>query len=80
MGASPMWKVYDTENKYTASFKDVYEACRYVSICEEGTEVRYRHGKKGSGFTQRVDGDAWESLDDAVQVIVDKHPYLFGEV
>jgi len=77
VGASPAWKVYDADNKYTASFKDVYEACRYVSICDTGTEVRYGHGKKGSGFAQRIDGDAWESLDQAVEVIAEKNPHLF---
>lgn len=70
MAESPKWKVYDEAKTYQASFKEVYEAVRFVSICENGWSVRYGHGKPL--FTQGIDGNAWESYDEAVSIILER--------
>jgi hypothetical protein len=49
-----------------ARFRDVYEAVRFVSICEDGSTVRHL-GR--IAYRQGVDGDAGESFDVAVEVI-----------
>lgn len=70
MGASPKWKVKNPEGDYVASFKDIYDAVRFVAQSGDGWSVGYGHGKPN--FVQGVDGDALESYDDTVSAIFEK--------
>lgn len=77
MASSPKWKVYDNNNTYQASFKDVYDAVRFISICEDGWNIREGHGKPA--YTQGVDGNAWDSYDDAVGIILERVRFIEDE-
>lgn len=74
MAASPKFKVFDNAGNYQASFKDIYEVARYLSICEEGWNARISHSKKGTIYTKGPDGDPWFSFDEAVGVMLTRIP------
>ena len=49
MASSPRFKVYDSQNRYLASFIYLIEAIRYVQSCtESGFTVRDGHSTKNT--------------------------------
>lgn len=90
MGASPTWKVYDKDNRYIASFVDVYSAAQFIAL-EPGRNVRYGHPAKNTVWTQEgtgfgdeipdpkfgIIGDAGESYDAVAEAAAARFPFLF---
>jgi len=63
MASSPALKVYDSNNNYVGSAKEVLGASVMVAVYGEGSTIRIGHSKKSILWTQGTDGDATESYD-----------------
>ena len=68
MAASPPFKVYTRDGDYRAACKLASDAAVLVSTYGEGSTIRWGHRVKDIVYTDGVDGDAFESFDNAAMI------------
>ena len=52
MANSPVWKVYDANNKYQGATKDIVAASVLAQWYGNGASVRFNHARKDTIYTQ----------------------------
>ena len=81
MAGSPMFKVYDASGVYQACTKRPEEAAAVVGLLGDGATIKYGHRYVvwiQGPFSERGDGDAAESYDNAAAVIWSRvNTYLY---
>ena len=69
MGSTPQFKVFTAANEYVASIKYLSDAAAFVSVLGEGATVRNGHAKKATIWTEGITGNAYDSYDEAAEVM-----------
>ncbi len=68
---TPQWKIFTAAGVYMGSLHDATDAAILIANYDGGS-VRYGHEKKDTVWTQGVDGDAGESFDTAVELMLER--------
>jgi hypothetical protein len=59
------WKIYNPSGEYVAACAYAEDAAALASVLGDGTTVRADHSKAWTCWTEGVDGNAYESYDEA---------------
>ena len=68
MAAAPRFKIFNPQGKYIAACKHIEDAAMVVGSYGDGAQIRDGHAKKYAVWTQGIDGDAAESVDEVASL------------